>query len=179
MGICIFSSCSNQDKKHAQNIDSADISITDSIRNSKLAHFNDSLYNLFAKSPQELSSFLGEPKKLEIKQFVNIHNGDADTIYHIDFDSISVSLYYINAQKRYLIGSVELRNDSFLNILGFHLGIPDTTVRNTIGMPNKYEKDSTGTNIFIYELGEIAESYTEFYFKDSKLIRVLYLPYLD
>jgi hypothetical protein len=179
LGICILSSCSNQKNEQEQKADSTDISVTNSLRRQRLNQFNDSLYNLFEKSPEELISVFGKPKKSESRLFTNIHNGEIDTIYHLNFDSVSVTLYYTSTQKRYLVGSVEVRNNSLLNILGFNLGVHDTTVINTIGLSDGSEIDSTGVDIFTYRLGRIAESYTQFYFRDSKLIGVTYLPYLD
>jgi len=178
-GICILSSCSNQKNDQEQKADSIEAAITNSLRRQKLTQFNDSLYILFEKSPGELIRTFGNPKKSENRLFTNIHNGETDTIYHLDFDSVSVILYYASTQKRYFVGSVEVRNNSLLDILGFYPGIHDTTVMNTIGLSDGSEIDSTGTNIFTYKMGEIAESYTQFYFRDSKLIRVIYLPYLD
>jgi hypothetical protein len=179
LGICILSSCSNQKNEQEQKADSTDISVTNSLRRQRLNQFNDSLYLLFEKSPEELISVFGKPKKSESRLFTNIHNGEIDTIFHLNFDSVTVTLYYASTQKRYLVGSVEVQNNSLLNILGFHLGAHDTTVVNTIGLSDGSEIDSTGMDIFTYKLGRIAESYTQFYFRDSKLIRVTYLPYLD
>jgi len=179
MGICILSSCTNQEKEQKQKIDSNEIAITNSLRQQKLSQFNDSLYLLFEKSPEELTSVFGSPKKKESRLFTNIHDGEIDTVYHLDFDSVSAILYYASSQKRYLVGSVEVRSNSLLNIMGFNLGVYDTTVTNTIGLSDEFEIDSTGVDIFTYKLGEIAESYTQFCFKDSKLIKVIYLPYFD
>jgi hypothetical protein len=178
LGICVLSSCSNQKKEEAQTVDSTDTAISVTLQQSKLIRFNDSLYYLFNKSPKELTSTLGKPKKSECEQVVNIHDGNIDTTYQLDFDSVSISLYYVSAQKQFLLGSVEVRNNSLLHILGLQLGAPDTTVIRTIGLSYKSVTDSTGMDILVYELGE-ANSYTEFHFKDSKLIRMLYLPYLD
>jgi hypothetical protein len=179
LGICVLLSCSNQKNKQEIKADSTDISMTNSLSRQKLIQFNDSLYLLFEKSPDELTAIFGNPKKSESRIFTNIHNGEIDTIYHLNFDSVSVTLYYASTQKRYLVGSVEVRNNSLLNILGFKLSVYDTTVINTIGLSDGSEIDSTGTDIFTYKLGKIAESYTQFYFRDSKLTKVIYLPYLD
>jgi hypothetical protein len=162
-----------------RNDDSAGTTIVNSARSRSLSRFNDSLYTLFAKSPKELPAILGIPKKMKCEQYINIHNGDIDSVYAIEFDSASISLYYVSAQKRFLLISAELQNNSLIHILGLHLGDSDSSVIKAIGLPYKSETDSTGVIAIIYESGEVAESYTQFHFKDSKLIKVLFQPYLD
>jgi hypothetical protein len=110
---------------------------------------------------------------------MNIHNNNSDSVYAIEFDSASISLYYASAQKRFLLISAELQNNSLIHILGLRLGDSDSSVIKAIGLPCKSETDSTGVNAIIYALGEVAESCTQFHFKDSKLIKVLFQPYLD
>jgi hypothetical protein len=176
---CFLSSCSNQKDKQEQKADSIDIEMAHSLRQQKLKHFNDSLYSIFEKSPQKLISIYGKPKKSEIREFENVHNGEIDTVYNLDFDTVSVILYYASSQKRYLVGKVDVYSNSLLDIIGFYIDAPDTMVVNSIGLANQAEIDSSGVDIFTYKLGDIAESYTQFHFKDSKLIKVVYLPYFD
>ena len=176
---CFLSSCSNQKDKQDQKADSIDIETAHTLRQQKLRSFNDSLYSIFEKSPQELISIYGKPKKSEIREFENVHNGEIDTVYDLDFDTVSVLLYYASSQKRYLVGKVETSSNSLLNIIGFYLDSPDTMVVNSIGLANQAEIDSSGIDIFTYKSGDIAECYTQFHFKDSKLIKVVYLPYFD
>ena len=179
IGIFVLSSCSNQEKEQVQPIRSMDKINTDSLRQSKLFQFTDSLDHLFTKSPKELINIFGTPKEYRSEQVVNIHDGNIDTTYQLNFDSISVFLYYVSAQKRFLLECVEVKANSLIQILKFSLGSPEAKIINTLDLPFKSEIDSTGIKVLFYELGEIANSYTQFHLKDSKLIRVIYQPYLD
>ncbi len=179
LGLFFLISCGSRKKEQSQAIDSMRTLSIDSVQLRKLSSVNDSLYALLDRSPQDLSSIFGTPKSVTGERYINVYNNDIDSVISVEYDSLSISLYYASAQKRFLLIDAEFRNNAFIHLYGFHVGDSDSMVIHSIGLPYKSAIDSTGVKAIIYEFGEVAESYIHFHFKDSKLIDILYQPYLD
>jgi hypothetical protein len=144
---------------------------------------NTFIFNPFGVDEREESPFPGYRQKIKApvalqKQTVrNRHNwSQIDTLYHLRFDSSTISFYYPVLAERYLLSSADIRSPNIALEDNIRIGMSRDELLKKLRGYSLYIKEQ-GDSIEVTAL--ITDTSLIFKLQQGKLRQIKYHPYLD
>lgn len=117
------------------------------------------------------------PVSVEKEPTPNRHRPvQVDTIYHLQFDSSSVSLYHPAESDRYLFASADIKSPNVVLKDKIKVGMSRNELLDELNNYKLYIKEQSDS---IEVAGLIVETSLVFKLQNDRVRRIKYLPYLD
>ena len=122
----------------------------------------------------------GLPLKIDTSEVNNIHTDDQDEYLRYSYANFELIFYHNISQDRFFISVIILKDSVIFKKYNIAYNSGPLEFEKTYGSPSSIEKKGDGILIYKYYLTNIeAEDSFSFHFRNDKLTKFYYMPYLD
>ena len=150
-----------------------------SLNQNRLIELGRVLYHDFINR-DSLKIKYGLPIKIETSEVKNIHTDDIDEYLRYYYPDFELIFYHNISRNRFFMSVLILKDSVIFKKYNIAYNSEPFEVETIYGSPSSIEKKNNDILIYKYDLNAVeAEDSFSFHFKNGKLIKFYYMPYLD